>query len=106
MAVDDASCGGLFDPHYNAHVPGRVVLFFRQPGDGSADGSGAGSSSGCAKGGSKAAGGAAAAGGQGAGQAAAQQLGMALVDTTSRAVRRLRLSPAIISDHFIDKVRG
>lgn len=77
---EDGSCGGMFDPHYNAHVPGRVVLFFRQPG--TEGGSSASSAS---------------------DEPAEAGLGMALVDNTSRAVRRFRLSSSMLTDHFIDK---
>ena len=70
-----------FERPYNAHVPGRVVLIYRQAGgagggaDSTDDGGGAGSTAGAS---------------------------VALVGCQHPAVRRLRVSSRMISDHFVD----
>ncbi|EFN52035.1 hypothetical protein CHLNCDRAFT_139223 [Chlorella variabilis] len=72
-----------FERPYNAHVPGQVVLLFRKSGgDGREGGEGGeGLPSSCAEG---------------------QCDGLALVSCTHPAVRRMRLSSRMITDHFVD----
>ena len=70
-----------FERSYNAHVPGRVLLVYRPPGA-AKDEDGEGDAA--------------------AEAASGRRDGMALVPTTHRAVRRLRVSPLMVADHFID----
>ena len=69
-----------FEKPYNAHIPGRVVLIYRQ-GDGQAGG---------------------ATGGAGGGGGSTAAASVALVDCQHPAVRRLRVSSRMITDHFVD----
>ena len=73
--------GEGFEGTYNAHIPGRVVLIYRQDAGGSA-GSGSG-------------------GGSGGATATANALA-ALVGCQHPAVRRLRVSSRMVTDHFVD----
>ena len=68
---------------YNAHVPGRVVLIYPLPAEAASGKGGEGAPT---------------KGGEGP-----PPCGLALVDCASRAVMRLRVSPSMILDHFIDK---
>jgi hypothetical protein len=76
-----SSCASLdgdgFEKPYNAHIPGRVVLIYRQ-GDGHAGGATEGSAEGAAP------------------------ASLALVGCQHPAVRRLRVSSRMITDHFVD----
>lgn len=113
-----------FERSYNAHVPGRVCLIFRQPGAdaGGSAGGDAGASRGSdssaggdavpSEGGNGSAGGdgGASVGGDGSahsgdneGMAAPAKDGLALVPCTHPAVRRLRVSSSMFADHFVDK---
>lgn len=91
-----------FERSYNAHVPGRVCLVFRPPGAdaGSSADDGAGET------------GEAGAEGDGAGgpksgssedATASPKDGLALVPCTHPAVRRLRVTTCMVTDHFVDK---
>ncbi|KAL4435196.1 hypothetical protein ABPG77_001878 [Micractinium sp. CCAP 211/92] len=91
-----------FERSYNAHVPGRVCLVFR-PSRADAGHSADDKTDEAGQAGTEGDGGSAGKSSGSEGGAALPKDGLALVPCTHPAVRRLRVSSFMLTDHFVDK---